>query len=115
MGITLTGRQLEITPAIRSYVEGKLAYLLEDRVLKVSSVSAVLEYEKKQFCTSLMVSCKKHVYFAKVEDFDCYRSFDTALEKIDNQLTGLRDKIVTHKREGLSGVDARNAGLLAQD
>lgn len=115
MSITLTGRQLEITPAIRGYVEGKLAYLLNDPALKISSIKVVMEYEKKQFSTGLVVNCKNHVYSAKVEDFDCYKSFDSALDKIENQLTELRERIVTHKREGLSGVDARNAEHLAEE
>ena len=116
MNITVTGRQFEITPSIREYVEKHIETLLEDKALNVTSVNVVMDREKNRFKSSIVVNCKYHVVPAEVEDFDLYKSFDAAparqvdalldlsdgdaaLLKIDSQLTTLRAKIRDHQAQ----------------
>ena len=54
MLINVTGRQLEITPAIQTQAENVLA-VLDIPALKVSSVNAVMSREKNRFQVSLPV------------------------------------------------------------
>ena len=109
MSISVTGRQFDITPAIRQHVESSLAALLEDSTLKVTSINVVMERSGNQFTSSVVLNCKYHVLPAKVEDFDLYKSFDQAVAKIEAQVAVLREKIHDHKAEALSSCEARKA------
>ena len=109
MGISVTGRQFEITPEFRSSVEAALRPIAEDPVIKATSVSVVIDREKSRFKTTLVVSCKYHVITSEVEDFDLSKSFDAALRKTDAQLTVLRDKIRSHRAEGVAANECRKA------
>ena len=107
MNITVTGRQLEITPSIREYVEKHIETLLEDKALNVTSVNVVMDREKNRFKSSIVVNCKYHVVPAEVEDFDLYKSFDAAADKIDVQLTRLKEKIRDHQAEPIREAEVK--------
>ena len=109
MAITINARQFTVTPDIRAHVEGALTPVINDQVLKVSSANVVIDYENKQFTVSLLVNCKYHVFTAKTTDFDCFKAFDLAYDKVCSQLKTLHDKIVSHKGEALSESEIRKA------
>ena len=109
MSINITGRQFEITGAIKQHVESRLGALLADPVIKATSINVVMEREKNRFSSSVVLACKYHVLPAKVEDFDLYKSFDQAASKIETQVDSLKEKIREHKAEPLSGSEARKA------
>ena len=104
MNITVTGRQFEITPSIREYVEKHIETLLEDKALNVTSVNVVMDREKNRFKSSIVVNCKYHVVPAEVEDFDLYKSFDACVAKVDTQLKTIREKIRSHQAPPLREV-----------
>lgn len=93
MNLNLTGRQFDITPSIREYVEARVASVTEDRALGITSVNVVMDLEKNRFGVNIVLNCKGHVCEATVEDFDLYKAFDAAADKIDSQLTKLKEKI----------------------
>ena len=109
MAITINARQFTVTPDIRAHVEAALTPVIADQVLKVSSANVVLDYENKQFTASLVVNCKYHVFTAKTTDFDCFKAFDLAFDKVIAQLKTLHDKIVSHKGEALSESEIKKA------
>ena len=109
MAITINARQFTVTPDIRAHVEGALAPVIGNQVLKVSSANVVLDYENKQFTVSLVVNCKYHVFTAKTTDHDCFKAFDLAYDKVCSQLKTLHDKIVSHKGEPLSESELKKA------
>lgn len=113
MSITITGRQFEITPAIRQHVEDSLNVFLADTTLKVTSINVVMERGKNQFTSSIVLNCKYHVLPAKVEDFDLYKAFDAGVAKIEAQVTALRAKIHDHKAEALSSCEVKMAAQAA--
>ena len=96
MLINVTGRQLEITPAIQTQAENVLA-VLDIPALKVSSVNAVMSREKNRFQVSLVLNCKSHTLTAEVEDFDLYRALDAAADKVEAQCQALKEKIQQHR------------------
>ena len=104
MKISVTGRQFEITPSIREYVESRIQALVEDKALDFSSAKVVMDYQKNSFITTLVVNCKYHVVPAEVEDFDLYKSFDACVAKVDTQLKTIREKIRSHQAPPLREV-----------
>ena len=55
MNITVTGRQFEITPSIREYVEKHIETLLEDKALNVTSVNVVCASRYKSQLTPRII------------------------------------------------------------
>ena len=105
MLINVTGRQLEITPAIQTQAEMVLAPL-DIPALKVTSVNAVMSREKNRFQVSLVLNCKYHTLKAEVEDFDLYRALDAAADKVEAQCQELKGKIQEHRACAVSETDA---------
>ena len=109
MAITINARQFTVTPDIRAHIESALAPVIDNQVLKVSSANVVLDYENKKFTSALVVNCKYHVFTAKTTDFDCFKAFDLAYDKVCAQLKTLHDKVISHKGEPLSEAEIKKA------
>ena len=102
MTINVNGRQMEITATIREWVDSRLKALAEDPVLKTTQINVVLGREKNRFNASMVLNFKYHVFSAEVEDFDLGRAVEEAAGKLEAQARVLRDKIRSHKAEGLA-------------
>ena len=66
MNLNLTGRQFDITPSIREYVEARIASITEDKSLKISSVNVVMEREKERYETNIVLNCKDLLSISKI-------------------------------------------------
>ena len=84
MLINVIGRQLEITPAIKTYTETRLQTFEAISTLKISDITATLEHSKGHFRVGLVLNCKLHTLTSNTEDFDLYRAFDAAADKLES-------------------------------
>ena len=87
MNLNITGRHVEVTPAIRDYLSSKL-----DRVIRhfdnVTSVTVTLSVEKlKQKVDS--------------EDADLYAAIDAMTDKLDRQVQKYKQKLTDHNHESV--------------
>ena len=105
MLINVTGRQFEITDAIRSRTAEALAGV-DVPALKVTSVNAVMSREKNRFLVSLVLNCKYHTIKAEVADFDLYRALDAAAAKLETQCVDLKARIQDHRAVATGETDA---------
>jgi ribosomal subunit interface protein len=102
MSIKINGRQLEITSTIREWVENRLKPIAEDPALKTTLLTATLGKEKNSFGVSLVLNCKYHVFSADATGFDLGKTFEEAARKLETQTRTLKDRIRSHKAEGLA-------------
>lgn len=109
MSISINGRQIEITSTIREWVGDRLKALSEDPVLKTTQINAMLERGKNRFKASLVLNCKYHVLTAEVSGFDLGRTVEEAAQKLEAQTQVLKDKIRSHKADGLAECECRKA------
>ncbi len=109
MNVIVTGRQFDITPAIREKAEGRIQPMVDDASLKPTSAKFVLERVKNSFKANFVFSCKYHVYTASVEDFDLYRAIDAAADKVEGQLHSLKEKIRDHQAVPLCDSELKKA------
>jgi putative sigma-54 modulation protein len=103
MRLELTGRNVEITPALRSLVDRKLAKLT--RVLNDSVVSAqvVLTQEKYRHVTDMSLHMRgDHVLAGKTAGGTWTESLGRATDKIAQQATRVKGKWVERKRRATS-------------
>lgn len=97
MQITVTGRHVDITSAIREYAEDRVNDALE-LFPRVESVHVILSVEKYRHRAEIVVQGANHIRVdAHDESDDMYASIDSAIEKAMRQLRKLRDKVQDHK------------------
>ena len=93
MEITVTGKHLEITPAIREYAETKANKMTKyfDRIM---AIEVVLDTrERQQHEVEMIVHVEHHEPFvARAKDSDLYATIDDVADKMERQLTDFKEK-----------------------
>jgi putative sigma-54 modulation protein len=92
MQITISGRHLEITEDIRSYVE-KRAKKVESIFNRVVDLQVVLELEKSRYLTEITLATRKATFHAQGETHDVFTSLDRVMDKIENQIRRHKERI----------------------
>ncbi len=101
MEITVTGRHMEVSDALKEYAEKKILEVL-DGVHKLTSVKLVLETQKGRSKAEVIVHGKHLDIEADAETFDMYQSIDLAAEKAGRQIEKFLDKAQDHHKHGKS-------------
>lgn len=96
MQINISGHHLEITEALRDYVNSKLERLSlhHDRITNTHVILSVDKLEQKAEAT-LHVSGKD--IFADSIDADLYAAIDSLADKLDRQLIKHKEKMRSHR------------------
>ncbi len=103
MNLTISGHHLEVTPALRSYVAGKLDRITRhfDQVVDVKvllSIGNQTEKERRQ-----KAECNIHVkgsdMFAESAHEDMYAAVDELIDKLDRQVVRHKDRLQNHHHE----------------
>lgn len=106
MQISVTGRHMEITDAIRDYAMEKVQHDLSG-LDRVENVHVILDVEKHRHLAEIVVHAKDHIHIeSKAETDNMYASIDEAAEKAERQLRRKRDKIQDHHhKESLAEIE----------
>jgi len=103
MNLNITGHHIEVTPAIREYVTGKL-----DRVLRhfdqVTSSHVILSVEKLQQKAEVTLHVKGKDIFADATDADLYAAIDLVADKLDRQVVKHKERVSHHNHDKRSQV-----------
>lgn len=92
MKLTITGRHIDITDAIRSYAEEKVQKL--DRFDKISRVQLTMNAEGDRQIAELIVSAPPGKQIVITEQTqDMYASIDKAIDRLERQLRKHKEKI----------------------
>ena len=107
MQISITGRHMELTDALREHAQSRLEKL-NSEFPRLQTAHVVLDVEKHRQLAELIVHAPNHVVVdAKDETSDMYASIDSAVDKATKQLRRIRDKMVDHKsQESLGEIEA---------
>ncbi len=106
MIITLTGRHVEITDALKAHVAEKLKRAFAD-FPRIESVRVILNLEKHRHSAEIIVQAPHHLHVeAREETHDMYLSIDGAIEKVLKQMRRWADKTHEHKAVGLGRVES---------
>jgi putative sigma-54 modulation protein len=98
MKLRITGRHLEITPALREYVETRFRRL--DRYdLKMEPLQVVLGVEKLRHTAEVVGSVNGRPLQAKISTEEMYASIDELVDRVDAQLRKWKGRLVDHKAE----------------
>ncbi|MFC4727819.1 ribosome hibernation-promoting factor, HPF/YfiA family [Coralloluteibacterium thermophilus] len=97
MRIDLTGHQIDLTPALRDYVETKLDKLARhfDHHLEARVVLSVEKVEHKAEATLLAAGRTLH---ADATEENMYAAIDVLLDKLDRLVLKHKEKLTDHHR-----------------
>ena len=101
MNLTIQGRHVEVTPAMRDYVHGKLERIRRhfDHVIDADVVLAVEDKLRQRAEITLRVSGGS--LHAESTDGDMYAAIDLLMDKLDRQVLRHKDRVKTHTRDPL--------------
>ena len=85
MKLTVTGRKIEITNAIKDHLENKMAKTIKD-LGEEADVHVALLVEKHRHFAEITVKTKGVTMHSEEETNDLYLAMDNALVKIEKQL-----------------------------
>jgi putative sigma-54 modulation protein len=95
MQINLTGHHIDITDALRNYVNEKMEKL-ERHFDKVSNTHVILSVEKDSHKAEATVHMTGNDIFAEATEPDMYASIDGLVDKLDRQVKKHKEKITNH-------------------
>jgi ribosome hibernation promoting factor len=100
MNVDITGRQVEVTPALRKHAEGKLKKL--ERLLGGPlEAHIVLAVEKHRHLAEIQVKSRTALFAGMQETGDLYASINGVIEKLERQAQKHKDKVTSlKKRDG---------------
>lgn len=98
MNLNITGHHIEVTPAIRDYVNSKL-----ERVIRhfdhVTSTHVILSVEKLQQKAEVTLHVKGKDIFADATNTDLYAAIDLLVDKLDRQVVKHKEKRSDHTHD----------------
>lgn len=97
MQLNITGHHVDITEALRNYVESKLEKL-ERHFDHINDVHVILTVEKQQKAEA-SVHVKGQHLFAECEQEDMYAAIDGMIDKLDRQVVKHKEKQKDHHQK----------------
>ncbi len=96
MQINITGHHVEITPALRDYVQDKLQKI-ERHFSNITNVYVTLTVDKKfQQMAEAKVNLAGGEIFAESESENMYAAIDLLVDKLDRQVVKHKEKMNNH-------------------
>ncbi|MBM4404464.1 MAG: ribosome-associated translation inhibitor RaiA [Candidatus Cloacimonetes bacterium] len=100
MQITITARHFELTKAIRDYVETQCLKLKKyfDHII---TIHITLALENSRNLCEISLHASRFSLQSQTEEMDMYLSIDNALDKMENQIKKLKDRVTDHQKKAL--------------
>lgn len=95
MQINLTGHHVDITPALKQFVDSKFARL-ERHFDHINNVHVILTVEKIRQTAEATLHVNGGEIFAAAESEDMYTSIDKLIDKLDRQVIKHKEKMKQH-------------------
>ena len=98
MHISITGHHVDITQALRAYVESKFERL-ERHFDNMTNVHVILGIQKERMKAEATIHVSRGNLFADAKHEDMYAAIDGLVDKLDRQLKKHKEKLVRHRRD----------------
>jgi putative sigma-54 modulation protein len=115
MNLLITGHHLDLTPAIRQYVEEKLKPITRhlDAIVELEVILGMEAPAEKKLRQRAEVNLrmKGETLHAEQRAEDLYAAIDGVMEKLDRQAVKAKGKIKEHRRESTKRMEEPAAEL----
>jgi putative sigma-54 modulation protein len=98
--VTVAARHMEVSEALKKYAEQKANKLLKyyDRI---QEIEVIFDAGKDRTRVEMIVNAEhKHMFIAHHDHDDAYASIDGCVDKLERQLSDLKDKYRNRKHSG---------------
>ena len=96
MQLNLSGQNIDVTEALKSYAQEKL-----DRIQKhfdhVTNTNVVLRVEKERHIVEATIHTKGAALHAEAEGTDMYAAIDALTDRLDRQVKKHNEKMTNHR------------------
>lgn len=92
MHVSITGRHMDVTPALREYIGEKIERL--ERYFDLVDVQVTLSAEKYRQRAEVQLRESAGLFFAEEETDDIYSAIDLAVDRLESQAKKQHDKII---------------------
>lgn len=99
MQVNVSGHHLDITDALKSYVDTKLERL-ERHFDRITNVNVILKVEKQRQKAEATIRISGGEVFADAQAEDLYAAIDLLADKLDRQLIKRKEKSKDRKQRG---------------
>jgi putative sigma-54 modulation protein len=110
MNLMITGQHVEITPALRAYVESKFTRIMRhfDHIIDAAVVLGVERPSDKERRQRAEVNLRIKGNVLHVDNYaeDMYAAIDGLVDKLDRQLLRHKDKVQSHQNDALKHVSS---------
>ena len=96
MSVNVKGRNIDVTPALKEYVEKKITKVTK-QFKTVGDISAVLKVEKGNHIVEITVPASGILLRAQETTKDMYSSIDLVVEKIERQIHKYKPRLMKRK------------------
>ena len=108
MNLTISGHHLEVTPAIREYVQSKLERIKRhfDHVIDIAvilTVEKLPEKEKRQRAEINLHLRGKDLHAESIAE-DLYAAIDALIDKLDRQVIKYKTKLQDHQHDAIKHI-----------
>ena len=115
MNISMTGRNLELTDALKGHISSSIETLKKYN-LDIISVNVIVSSQTKKSKEHAIVEfvinlAHKNTIVIKQNDEDAYVAIDLATSRAQKSLRRLHDKVTDHQKVGLNEVKAQNVNI----
>jgi putative sigma-54 modulation protein len=110
MNLLLTGQHVDISPALRAYVEDKLERVVRhfDQIIDIAVILGVekpSDKDKRQRA-EVNLRVKGNVFHFDHYAEDLYAAIDGLIDKLDRQVVRHKEKIQGHQHEAIKHVSS---------
>ena len=114
MNIILTGRNLEIAPVLKNYVEKKLKRF--NRYLSnISEAVVTISVEKYRHRAEVLLKVNGFLIQAEGITGEIYSSIDEVTEKLERQIKKYKEKLVSHRKSEGKGAPVLTESVATAD
>lgn len=103
MNLLLTGHHVEVTPALREFVESKLERVTRhfDQIIEIAVILGIEKPSEKEKRQRAEVTLRVKGNMLHVEHFaeDLYAAIDGMIDKLDRQVLKHKEKIQDHQHD----------------
>ena len=101
MNLIIHGHHVEVTPALRGYVEGKMERIRRhfDHLIEADVLLSV--EDKLRHRAEITLRVRGSSMHAEAMDGDMYAAIDGLMDKLDRQVLRHKDRVRNHVREPL--------------
>lgn len=119
MNITISGHHLEVTPAIREYVQNKLERVMRhfDHVIDIAVILTVdnLQEKDKRQKAEINMNLSGKVLHAEGIAHNLYAAIDSLVDKLDRQVMKHKTKVQDHNHEAIKHIPTPSEAVESAD